>query len=74
MGLKDKVQQGDVTSASWANVTMADGILEALFGLEFGHADSQMTQIFFAAHLSPSTIEQFCGILLVRSKFFGMTF
>ena len=39
MGLKDKVQQGDVTSASWANVTMADGILEALFELEFGHAD-----------------------------------
>ena len=108
MGLKDKVQQGDVTSASWANVTMADGILEALFGLEFGHADFaddadfllccllvpqisqnsadfcpmragisqmlQMTQIFFAAHLSPITIERFCGILLVRSKFFGMTF
>ena len=23
--------------------------LEALFGLEFGHADSQMTQIFFFA-------------------------
>ena len=34
----------------------------------------QMTQIFFAAHLSPITIERFCGILLVRSKFFGMTF
>lgn len=44
--------------------------LEALFGLEFGHADfadfcpmragisqmMQMTQIFFAAHLSPITI------------------
>ena len=37
--LKKKAQPGDVTSASWANVTMADGILEALFGLEFGHAD-----------------------------------
>ena len=23
--------------------------LEALFGLEFGHADSQMTQIFFCS-------------------------
>ena len=49
MGLKDKVQQGDVTSASWANVTMADGILEALFGLEFGHADFADDADFFCS-------------------------
>ena len=49
MGLKDKVQQGDVTSASWANVTMADGILEALFGLEFGHPDFADDADFFSS-------------------------
>ena len=49
MGLKDKAQQGDVTSASWANVTMADGILEALFGLEFGHADFADDADFFCS-------------------------
>ena len=35
---------------------MADGILEALFGLEFGHADVADDADFLAAHLSPITI------------------
>ena len=30
--------------------------LEALFGLEFGHADDADGAVFFAAHLSPITI------------------
>ena len=35
---------------------MADGILEALFGLEFGHADVADDADFFAAHLLSITI------------------
>ena len=72
---------------------MADGILEALFGLEFGHADvaddadflqliyhpSRFTgkktgKLLIAIGIACVTDERFCGILLVRSKFFGMTF
>ena len=59
MGLKDKVQQGDVTSASWANVTMADGILEALFGLEFGHADFADDADFLQLIYHPSRLSDF---------------
>ena len=77
MGLKEKAQPGDVTSASWANVTMADGILEALFGLEFGHADFADDADFLLCCLLVPQISQnstdFCPMRAGISQMLQMT-